>query len=72
MNPRLAHNQVKLLHKYQHAFDILYSLFPRHSPCMQTSLVWVLFPTSYSFTVRGGKDLAIRLFLQEMYASGKS
>ena len=54
MNPRLAYTQVILLHKHWHTFDILYSLFLRHSlPIVLQS--------------RGGEDLGMRLFLCEIY-----
>ena len=55
---RVAHTQVKLLHKYRYTFDILYSPFPRHSP-----------PVVLQSEV--GKTWELRLSLREMYASGK-
>ena len=60
MNPRLARTEVILLNKHRHTFDILYSLFPRHS-----------LPVVLQATVLSGEDLGMRLLLCEMYASGK-
>ena len=60
VKPRLAHTvapQTPLLHKYRHTFDILHSLFPRHS-----------LPVVLQATVGGGEDLGMKVC--EMYASG--
>ena len=61
MNPRSAHTQVILLHKHQHTFDILHSLFPRRS---QPVLV-------LQTTVGGGEDLGMKLLLCRCMQVGK-